>query len=126
MSVQTDPPKVSRVTTVANVSTSEQHAAERADSQQPVPQTRPDPATQPPRPRPKMVPEHRRHSPPTPLATHHAGRAGQLPVRPPQRRVPTRIVTTEEARRLFGPIAVTDPPEGIGPGTPPKGGMKIR
>jgi hypothetical protein len=117
MSIQTPPPKAAKITTISNVSTTSRFPVERSSSATPPPQTRP-PAT--PRPLPVAAPKARQDTTgiskaPTPLRTSleamAARPAGQrsLPMRPP-------IHTG----------GINDPPEGVGPGHVPPGGVKVR
>jgi hypothetical protein len=117
MSVQTTPPKVTRLTTVANVSTTSRFPVERSSSAKTAPQTRPP---GPPRPAPPLIPKAQQGTAgiskaPTPLRTSLEAMAA----RPPgQRSVPVR-----------SPIhtgGINDPPEGVGAGQPPPGGVKVR
>ena len=56
MAIKTDYPKVTRITTVSNVSTTPQFSVERADNAKNPPPTRP--AGQPERPRPTVIPRN--------------------------------------------------------------------
>ena len=114
MSVQTPSPKVTKVTTVSNVSTTSRFPVERSSSATPPPQTRP-PAT--PRPAPAQAPQGTSgiSKAPTPLRASLEAMAA----RPPGQR----------SLRVRPPIhtgGVNDPPEGIGAGQPPAGGVKVR
>ena len=116
MSVQTTPPKVTKVTTVSNVSTTSRFPVERSSSASPTPQTRP-PAT--PRPAAPAIPQGAPagiSKAPTPLRASLEAMAA----RPPgHRSVPVR-------RPPIHTGGVNDPPEGIGSGPPPPGGVKVR
>lgn len=113
MSIETKPPAVTRTTTVANISTTERFPVERADNGSPPPPTRP-PAT------PKMM---------TVPAALLKGPTGVS-------KAPTQLRADLEARlRHPGPMrhaarpvhtgGVNDPPEGIGRGDVPPGGVKV-
>ena len=119
MSIQTPPPKVTKFTTVANVSTTQRFPVERSSSASPPPQTRP-PGT--PRPPPPLIPKSQQGTAgiskaPTPLRTSLEAMAA----RPPgQRSVPVRV-----GRPIYTG-GINDPPEGVGSGQPPPGGIKVR
>ena len=119
MSVQTPPPKVTKLTTVANVSTTRRFPVERSSSATPPPQTRPPGA---PRPAPPLVPKAQQGAAgiskaPTPLRASLEA----LAARPPgQRSVPVRT------RPPIHTGGINDPPEGVGSGQPPPGGVKVR
>ena len=117
MSVQTPPPKVTKITTVSNVSTTSRFPVERSSNASAPPQTRPPGA---PRPVPPVIPKAQQGTAgiskaPTPLRTSLEAMAA-LP--PSQRSVPMR--------RPIHTGGVNDPPEGIGSGSPPPGGIKVR
>jgi hypothetical protein len=119
MSVQTPPPKVTKITTVSNVSTTSRFPVERSSNASAPPQTRPPGA---PRPVPPVVPKAQQGAAgiskaPTPLRASLEAMAA----RPPgQRSVPVRTM------RPIHTGGINDPPEGVGPGQPPPGGIKVR
>lgn len=118
MSVQTPPPKVTKITTVSNVSTTSRFPVERSSNASAPPQTRPPGA---PRPAPPVIPKAQQgvagiSKAPTPLRASLEAMAA----RPPgHRSVPVR-------RPPIHTGGVNDPPEGIGSGSPPPGGVKVR
>jgi hypothetical protein len=117
MSIQTPPPKVTKVTTISNVSTTSRFPVERASNASAQPQTRPPGA---PRPVLLVIPKAQQgpagiSKAPTPL---RASLEAMLHRPPGQRSVPMR-----------SPIhtgGINDPPEGIGAGQPPSGGIKVK
>ena len=123
MSVQTPPPKVTKVTTVSNVSTTSRFPVERSSAATAPPQTRPPGA---PRPAPPLVPKAQQGTAgiskaPTPLRTSLEAMAKRPVGIGSNRAVPARMV-----RPPIHTGGINDPPEGIGPGQPPPGGMKVR
>lgn len=121
MSVQTPPPKVAKTTTVANLSTTARFPVERSSNASTTPQTRP-PGT--PRPAPPVIPKAQQGTAgiskaPTPLRASLEALAA-LPPNQRQRAVPVRV------GRPIHTGGINDPPEGVGPGQPPPGGMKVR
>ncbi|HZK78023.1 MAG TPA: hypothetical protein VFC35_03885 [Gemmatimonadaceae bacterium] len=120
MSIQTPLPKVTKITTVSNVSTTSRFPVERSSSATAAPQTRP-PGT--PRPTPPLIPKDQQGTAgiskaPTPLRASLEAMAA----RPPgQRSVPVRIM-----RPPIHTGGINDPPEGVGPGSVPRGGVKVR
>ena len=112
MSVPTDPPKATKVTMVANVSTTSRFPVERSSAASAPPQTRPP---VPSRPAPVV---QQQSAPsgiskaPSPLRASLEKAAAQ-----PPRAAPSRVI------RLG--VGSADPPEGIGRGVPPAGGMKV-
>ena len=119
MSIQTPPPKVTKITTVANLSTTSRFPVERSSAATAPPQTRPPGA---PRPAPSIIPKAQQGTAgiskaSTPLRASLEAMAA----RPPgQRSVPVRI------RPPIHTGGINDPPEGIGAGQPPAGGIKVR
>ena len=117
MSIQTPPPKVTKITTVSNVSTTSRFPVERSSSAAPSPQTRPP---GPPRQAPALIPKAQQGTAgiskaPTPLRASLEAMAA----RPPgQRSMPVRP--------SIHTGGINDPPEGIGSGQPPAGGVKVR
>jgi hypothetical protein len=116
MSIQNPPPKVTKITTVSNVSTTSRFPVERSSSASPPPPTRP-PAV--PRPAPTVIPKAQQGISKAPTALRTSLEA--MAARPPgQRSVPVRV----------GPPihtgGINDPPEGVGAGQPPPGGIKVR
>jgi hypothetical protein len=115
MATQSPPPKVAKTTTVANLSTTQRFPVERSSAAKPPPVTRP---VVPPKPQVAIPQEAKQgiSKAPTPLrasleALRHP-RPG-VPVAPRVLRVPT----------YNNP---GDPPEGIGSGGVPPGGVKVR
>ena len=118
MSVQITPLKATKNTTVANVSTTARFPVERSSAASAPPQTRP---LGPPRPAPPVVPKAQQGAAgiskaPTPL---RASLEAMLKS-PGQRSVPVRT------RPPIHTGGINDPPEGIGSGAPPAGGVKVR
>jgi hypothetical protein len=119
MSVQTPPPRAAKITTVANLSTTSRFPVERSSAASAPPQTRP-PGT--PRPAPTLIPKAQQGTAgiskaPTPLRASLEAMAA----RPPgQRSVPVRV------RPAIHTGGINDPPEGVGSGQPPPGGVKVR
>ena len=118
MSVQITPPRAAKTTTVSNVSTTSRFPVERSSSASTPPQTRP---LGPPRQAPPLVPKAQQGAAgiskaPTPL---RASLEAMLR-HPGQRSVP---VHTRPPIHTGG---INDPPEGVGSGSPPAGGVKVR
>lgn len=119
MSVQITPPKVTKNTTVSNVSTTSRFPVERSSAASAPPQTRPPGS---PRPAPPVVPKAQQGAAgiskaPTPM---RASLEAMLNRSPGQRSVPVRT------RPPIHTGGINDPPEGVGSGSPPAGGVKVR
>lgn len=99
-----------RVTTVANVSPTKDYPVERASNAQVPPQTR---AAQAPRPTAAPVAQH-------PVSTMRRALEAQMQRRPPTRSRPNVIGAVPGMGGNDGP------PEGVGPGKVPPGGIKVR
>ena len=112
MSIQPKPPVVSRNTTVANVSTTQRFPVERSSAAKPLPQTRPPVQPQAAAP---VVSKPAAGISKAPSALRDSLEAAKNP-RPGQARI-VRVPTYSTA---------ADPPEGIGSGGPPPGGVKVR
>ena len=120
MSVPTNPPVVSKITTVANISTTSRFPVERSSAAKPPPQTRPTPTPTAPIVIPREMHEIAGISKaPSPLreSLEAFRKTPQPGASVPARRVAPSVNT--------GP-GYRDPEEGIGAGSPPPGGMKIR
>ncbi len=114
MSVQPKEPKVTRITTVANISTTQRFAVERSSMASPPPSTRPP---IPPRPAPTVIPKDKQGTVGISKAPTALRMSLEQHARPPQRRVIIPMRTG---------IGNAEPPEGVGPGTVPPGGFKIK
>lgn len=114
MSVQNPPPKVTKVTTVSNVSTTSRFPVERSSSATPPPQTRP-----PTPPRPVAPPTSKVTAGISKVPTPMRIALEAMAARPPGQR-------SALVRRPIHTGGINDPPEGIGAGTVPPGGIKIR
>jgi len=115
MSIQTKPPAVSKTTTVANISTTQRFPVERSSAAKPPPQTRPPVAARP-APAPVQSAPQGISKAPSPLRDSLEAMRHPRPGAPAQARV-------IRAPTYNNPV---DPPEGIGSGQPPAGGIKVR
>jgi hypothetical protein len=113
MSIPTDPPRTTKVTTVANLSTTQRFPVERSSSATPPPQTRPP---VPPRPAPTVISQPNRGVSKAPSALRDSLEA----MKPRPGAGPARVVRVPTYNNPG------DPPEGIGSGSVPSGGVKIR
>jgi hypothetical protein len=120
MSVQQPPPKVTRVTTVSNISTTSRFPVERASNAQRPPQTRPPQAA---RPAPVIVskPSTGVSKEMTPLRISLEAMVKQPGPSAGRRTAPVRMI-----RPPVHTGGINDPPEGVGSGSPPPGGVKMR
>ena len=112
VSIQPKPPAVSRTTTVANVSTTQRFPVERSSAAKPLPQTRPPVQPQAAAP---VVSKPAAGISKAPSALRDSLEAAKNP-RPGAPRV----------LRIPNYNTSADPPEGIGSGGVPSGGVKVR
>lgn len=112
MSIPTDPPRVTRITTVSNISTTERFPVERSSTGTPPPRTRPVQLPRPAAAAPVSSAVTGISKAPTPLRT-----ALETAARSPKRTLP---------RTVGSPFTSDGPPEGIGAGHPPPGGFRVR
>lgn len=112
MSIQPKLPAVSKTTTVANISTTQRFPVERSSEARPLPQTR-LPVAARPAPAPVQSAPSGISKAPSPLRASLEAMAHPKPGAARVIRAPT----------YNNPV---DPPEGIGSGQPPAGGVKIR
>lgn len=116
MAIQTDPPQANRVTTVSNISTTTRFPVERADNAKRPPQTRPPVAA---RPQPQ---------PPPPQQAPAAPRRDGSPMRDVlQANLRHRPAHNHPIRGMPpGSGSGEGPPDGVGRGRIPSGGIKMR
>lgn len=118
MSIQPKPLVTNKVTTVSNISTTARFPVERSSAGTPPPQTRPP---QTPRPQPTIV-----------AGVSQGVSKAMTPMRielealAAQRRPGTRAAPMRPLRPAVYTGGHDDPPEGVGSGQPPAGGVKVR
>ena len=125
MSIPTDPPRVTRTTTVANISTTERFPVERSST-----------GTPPPRTRPVQLPPPAAAAPVPSVVTTGISKAPTSVVTTGISKAPTPLRSSLEAaarspkrmvpRTVGSPFTSEGPPEGVGAGRPPPGGFKVR
>jgi hypothetical protein len=123
MSIQQPPLKVARTTTVANLSTSARFPVERSSAATPPPQTRPPQAAVPVVIEPPVrdttgLPKVSKEQTPLRASLEALARNSG----PGSRAAPVRLAP----RRPIHTGGINDPPEGVGAGQPPPGGIKMR
>jgi hypothetical protein len=120
MAIKVEPPMGAKETVVANVSTTTRYPVERASNAQPAPRTRPAPINRPPNPTVVAKPQVLTGVSPMRAALEaelRRKREGQ-----PQRPRPTVIGAAPSAAQR----SEEDRREGVGRGSPPPGGIKMR
>lgn len=119
MAVKTELPPVNRVTTVSNVSKTERYPVERADNARTPPKTRPTPP-----PKPTVIPQD---NPQVAVSKERSSMRAELEAQLRNRpRQPIRPRTVLNVPGFASAGADRGPPDGVGPGSPPPGGIKVR